>query len=143
MIIRGSGGGGTYTILPRTTITLNLVSSATTDIVLAKYVDTTMWVSGNVLVRVFARTLAANQFFDVVLLDTSCAEEDPAIDFTGDTLANARVSSTLPTSVPGLVKGAISGSPAPTSRVILRVTQSSSGGSMSVTMGVDLTGRPS
>ena len=137
----GSGGGGLVRIIPKIEYALYPADNETETIILAKYVDTTLWVSGLVLVRVHEVTLSGSQSFAVTVQNTSFAEEEPSSDFV-HTSAVATAAMDSATAPPTLLRAALSAPIGPQVRVILTAAQKeSSGTAMSCTIGVDLVGR--
>ena len=136
----GSGAGGLVRIIPKLEFALHPHDSQTEDIVLAKYVDTTLWVSGVLIVRVHAVTLVDEQSFVVKVQSTSFAEEEPSGDFVNATaVATAAMDSA--TTASSLLRDAFSGPIGSQVRVILTATQKASAAAMSCEIGIDLVGR--
>jgi hypothetical protein len=141
----GNPFGGCVRITPKVTYTFQPQSSTTETHLLAKYVDTTMWVSGLLVVRVHARSFpSASQAIEVIVQNASYAEEDPALDFLDPTIrATATVNQGAPTAVPAVLAVAMTGAMGALVRVSVRGVQP--GGvtsAFSATVGVDLVGRP-
>jgi len=138
----GCATGGLVRITPKLEYTLNPADSQTVDIVLAKYVDTTLWVSGVLVVRVHAATVGTGQSFQVKVQSTSFAEEEPASDFvyTATDVAAVTINTSTP-AAPTLLRDVFAAPIAAQVGVILRATQGTGGSSLSCTLGVDLVGR--
>jgi len=137
----GSGGGGIVRIIPKLTYAPFPAASETEEIVLAKYVDTTLWVTGVLVVRVHAASVNAGQDLKVKVQATSFAEEDPASDFVYSSAHVASVSITTTTS-PKLLLDTFTAYIGGQVRVILEATQDGDANEgMSCTIGIDLVGR--
>ena len=141
-IIAGSRGGGLVRVLPRTAFTFPLAGDTNQTIVLAKYIDSMMWVSGALLVRIHAVTAGSTTMY-VRVQSVSYDEEDPSIVFAGTSGAGAYVASAQ---IDGGAAGTLVPEPfvAPIAaqvRVILYVGMEAGAVAGSCTIGVDLVAR--
>jgi len=127
-------------IIPKLDYALHPAAGQTEDIVLAKYVDTTLWVSGVLIVRVHAASLSAAQAFHVKVQTTSFAEEDPASTFVYTSTDVALVTINT-SSAPALLRDSFTAPFGAQVRVILRAAQAREAAAMSCEIGVDLVGR--
>jgi hypothetical protein len=141
----GAPHGGLVRVIPKLFYNARPGAGFTHEVVLAKYVDTTFWVSGVLKTRVFAKNFPdANQKFEVRLFTVTYEEEDPGIDMieasarTVQVLNNAQITATprlLITPIVTPIGGQM--------RVTLFASQPAGVTTeFSVTIGVDIIGRP-
>ncbi len=86
--------GIALSIVRKTTITLPVIASNGSLIMppLSEFVDALGWVSGALMVRVFASTInGANAKVKVLVMNTMVAPDDPSTTFVADTLAEAEL----------------------------------------------------
>ena len=147
LIIPGTGSGAVVRCCPKTTFSAVAGAGAggpfPNDIVVVKYLETAMWVSGALVARLHSRSvMAANQYFDVYVYPTSYCDEDPSLDFVGTSnIATVRIDMTTP-AAPGLLTSPFTGAIPEHVRVVLRTTQTNGGAAFSAAIGIDLIGRP-
>jgi hypothetical protein len=145
LIARETSGGGLIRVIPKLTYSVQPDRFATHDVVLAKYIETSLWVSGVALTRVFAKSFNDDgQSFAVSLSATSYEEENPDIDMLEATAGTqVTISNVTVATAPRLLVTQIATSIAGQLRVVLTANQSISGAAFSVTLGVDIIGRRS
>ncbi len=142
LIIPGTGAGAVVRVCPRTSFSLpSNANGIVATWVLAKYIDTSYWVSAILVVKVHLSNLAGGQLLDFLVYNASYSEEDPAQDFVGTSslIPTTRLSTSTS---PQLIVGAFSSAAAEQVRVVVQGTQTAGGAAMSATISVDLIGRP-
>lgn len=144
--IIGNPYGGCVRIIPKNVYSFNPQVSTAETIVLAKYVDATMWISGAIIVRVHAKNFpAGGPKIDVFVHNTSFGEEDPSVEFVevGGSRGVVTINNGSAAAPCLMVSAPLTAPLAPQLRVTLVATQGPSAGAFGATISVDLIGRPS
>jgi hypothetical protein len=137
----GMGSAGRIRLFQKTSWTLNGVASGTQDLCIVKYVPSTQFVSGSLVVRVHAVTLTGTQVFRVAVQPASRCDEEPSTEFftaTGETVTTDIATGFV---TPGLIVRLLTTPIADGMRVVLRAVQAATPSAMSITASADLIGR--
>ena len=135
--------GRRYIILPKTQYVMNAVASSTTDMIVAKAVPSADWVTGVVLVRMYAKGTfnSATPVIDVRIGSSSIPEDEPQTFFASVSGAHTIVSVGSSFVPPTLFVSQMAGPFGGQTSVTLRWNQGITAGSCDFTIGIELIGR--